>query len=70
MDGALQGLVNGLTNATDKQGSTAVPNPLADWCEEGHARQEWIRRDKCVTGPAGTESPSLIFLPLKQNRQN
>lgn len=46
MDGALQGLVNGLTNATDKQGSTAVPNPLADWCEEGHARQEWIRRDK------------------------
>jgi len=71
MDGALQGLVNGLTNAIDNQGSTAVPSVLADWYEEGRSRQEWLRRDRCVAALKSEHGPlALNLLPLFYHRSN
>ncbi|KAG1880436.1 hypothetical protein C8R48DRAFT_683982 [Suillus tomentosus] len=44
-DNAIRGMINTLAKEADS-GNVSASSPLADWGEDGHARQEWSRKER------------------------
>ncbi|KAF9240698.1 hypothetical protein BU15DRAFT_45688 [Melanogaster broomeanus] len=44
-DIAIRGLINTIFHDPESV-AAAVPNPLSDWSEDGHTRQEWFKRER------------------------
>lgn len=55
---AIRGLMNTISHEL-ASASVLASHPLSDWSEGGHGKQEWSKRERCVTS---SDSRGCIFL--------